>query len=563
MRLDPFALPQGTQHRFAILFQLVIVLGWHVGTYTLRWANLVEWRGVPWVLSGLCGAISVLVVAVLIMWSYPARTIRRSRLRPLGPTVDAKLCSVVQQTAATAGFGAVQFFVSDSWTQTAFAFGTARRPLIGMGGGMKVVARGKPSLLRAAVLHELAHIQNGDLTYYFLGLALIQSFFGISCIFIFIWIIELIWDFVSVWIFAEMNIGSMLYYGWEEYVPRLFIYLFWFFLLWLILVVCFRRLVQIREHYADWQAQNLGAGQELIRPIAGKRASTGLSGILARHPDPALRFEAYNRASAALRPTAIDGFLIGVLFACLALALDAEIPLRFNDSISELLLGTVGIGLFVSIGFNCASVFQQGIVARAVDSQPLFNISIDLIIFALGLYVGLLVADLAWPTSATYWVYALAGWSDAGVDDFVARALEILPFVVGLPVVAGFSVFPTLLLVKRWRRATRPRMLLFILRALMFYMMAIVAGSVAPFVLPADFWSLDDLPSSVSVIAADSLALATESPWLFLLIQMPSVLVWNLLSTLFIVICTLGHRTSTGRVWPYLNAHQTDRPDWR
>ncbi|MEU9321731.1 M48 family metalloprotease [Streptomyces sp. NPDC048295] len=133
------------------------------------------WLSVVWPLL-------VVAVAAVLMWVIPAWKARRSRVVPL-ETVDpeGEIHAVLRQLATVAGLDRLPRVIVDpaAVSGSAVVFGSNRRPTIRLHGGLLVRRHTDPERFRAVVLHEYAHIRNGDITLTYLTVALWRAFLGL------------------------------------------------------------------------------------------------------------------------------------------------------------------------------------------------------------------------------------------------------------------------------------------------------------------------------------------------------------------------------------------------
>ncbi|MFI7553206.1 M48 family metalloprotease [Micromonospora sediminimaris] len=134
----------------------------------------------PWWPSRVWPAL-VVVVAAALMWTIPAWKARRSRVVPLETVdVDGDIRKTMSELAAVAGLDRLPRIVIDPAAASggAVVFGSNRRPTVCLHGGLLVGRSTDPEGFRAVVLHEYAHIRNGDVTLTYLTVALWRAFLG-------------------------------------------------------------------------------------------------------------------------------------------------------------------------------------------------------------------------------------------------------------------------------------------------------------------------------------------------------------------------------------------------
>ncbi|MGW0732338.1 M48 family metallopeptidase [Streptomyces sp. NPDC002851] len=138
-----------------------------------RWAQPPPW----WVPLSWLILLSV-AAAALFFW-LPVWKTRRSRAVPLA-TVDhdGEIRRVLEDVAAVAGLARMPRVVIDPAVASAGAlvFGRNRRPIVSLHGGLLVRRLRDPEGFRAVLLHEFAHIRNGDVTLTYTTVALWRVF---------------------------------------------------------------------------------------------------------------------------------------------------------------------------------------------------------------------------------------------------------------------------------------------------------------------------------------------------------------------------------------------------
>ncbi|WP_030264997.1 M48 family metalloprotease [Streptomyces violens] len=126
--------------------------------------------------------VLMVIVAAVLMWAIPAWKARRGRVVPLEAVDgDGSVRGALTELAATAGLERAPQVVVDPAAASAGAvvFGSNRRPVLCLHGGLLVRARTDPEGFRAVLLHEFAHIRNGDVTLTYLTVALWRAFLGV------------------------------------------------------------------------------------------------------------------------------------------------------------------------------------------------------------------------------------------------------------------------------------------------------------------------------------------------------------------------------------------------
>ncbi|GAA3990387.1 hypothetical protein GCM10022247_06390 [Allokutzneria multivorans] len=126
--------------------------------------------------------VAVVVGAVVLFLTLPARLLRTRRARPLEASdPSGEILRMVEAASETAGLRQVPKVVVEPLRARADAvvFGSNRRPIVCLSAGMLVCASTEPERFRAVLLHELAHIRHGDITLTYATVALWRVFLGL------------------------------------------------------------------------------------------------------------------------------------------------------------------------------------------------------------------------------------------------------------------------------------------------------------------------------------------------------------------------------------------------
>ena len=211
MRLNPFAFPSETDFRFAQL--VVATLGASIVVFTMAYNSVPgiwEWKQAEYqrcytavqaaypgdtatdiidrvAAHGACTAPTdrvqtttvggaVLLLAALIAtlyWLLPRWKRWRADLVPLREEDDPELLAALRALSHEAGLREAPEFVWNplNLAINGLAFGRRGRYYLALSGGLAVQYRIDPPAFRAVLLHELAHLHNGDVDKTYLALA--------------------------------------------------------------------------------------------------------------------------------------------------------------------------------------------------------------------------------------------------------------------------------------------------------------------------------------------------------------------------------------------------------
>src|SRR5882672_2527763 len=205
-RLNPFAFPSDTDFRFWLLIVSVVSASLSVYESLLRdWilpAHLLGIDGnlrlncfevidtqigaclhqnrtilLPWLLGG---TLATLGLAFALYWIHPALKLSRGRLLLLQGADTAEICRCLSGLRTEAGLNHPPVFVWNplNSARTGLAFGRLGRHYVALSGGLVTTFYTDPSSFRAVVLHELAHLRNGDVDKTYLTISIWRSFVG-------------------------------------------------------------------------------------------------------------------------------------------------------------------------------------------------------------------------------------------------------------------------------------------------------------------------------------------------------------------------------------------------
>ena len=133
-----------------------------------------------WWIPVVC-LVAVVAAAALMFRALPAWKTRRSRVVPLHAVdLGSEFTLTLAALATEAGLDRIPFVVVDPvavGSANAVVFGSNRHPVVCLDGGL-LVRDG--DLFRARVLHEFAHIRNGDVTVAYATIALWRAFLALA-----------------------------------------------------------------------------------------------------------------------------------------------------------------------------------------------------------------------------------------------------------------------------------------------------------------------------------------------------------------------------------------------
>jgi len=249
----------------------------------------------PWVLWQMGGMGLVIVVAAIIYCLFPTWEFKTRRLEPIDPSELPEVAHELQSIAEIARLPKPPVFVwSPLATGLPVVFGGYKKYYVALSAWF--IAQyfyGDRTSFRAIMLHELAHIRNGDVHKTFLTLSLCLAFLVTTLtpgLFIFFWRLAIL--------------------RWWDAVP-----LFLNGILWTsIVVLSGLAVLRARECYADVRASTWDQASRIDRVLAALSAPVGKGWrrYFQFHPDPGERRQIVEDPSRLLRLRFADALGIGI-----------------------------------------------------------------------------------------------------------------------------------------------------------------------------------------------------------------------------------------------------------
>ncbi|WP_405826367.1 M56 family metallopeptidase [Streptomyces sp. NBC_00838] len=208
------------------------------------------------------GAVAIATV-VALYWLLPVWKTRRSKVVPLDAMdVHGTLRPLLDELVAIAGLtGPPRFVVAPAEvTASAVVFGRWHRPTICLDGGLIATSDTQRDRFRAVVLHELAHVRNGDVGVTYFTVALWRVFLVLV---------------LPLWV--AMSLGALFLTGTPEgrgvYAPFNTHTLVFGCLIVVAVYLTRAGILRNREIYADLMAARWGASQEPWEITAPRRST--------------------------------------------------------------------------------------------------------------------------------------------------------------------------------------------------------------------------------------------------------------------------------------------------
>ena len=246
----------------------------------------------------LGGVTLLLVVASLIYWFLPTWKIRRAKLVPLSAEDAPEVVACLADLCREIGLSHPPVFVWNPLNpvSSGLAFGRLGRYYVALTGGLVTQFYTDRPAFRAMMLHELAHLRNGDVDKTYFTVAIWRAFVAAALV-----------PFVISWPLAVSLIGKpwgdILNEGWRVLALAALVYL------------TRNAVLRVRETYADVRASvwdgPTGALcrvlETLPRPKGGRWRD-----VLRVHPDPGERRRALDDTDRLFRMGFWDAFGTGI-----------------------------------------------------------------------------------------------------------------------------------------------------------------------------------------------------------------------------------------------------------
>lgn len=368
--LDPFALPDETRSRFALMVLAALVLAFTSG-FALR-ILVLPWGTSPlagmaaptadvndprffaahrdYALGLAAGLVNMMgagvVLAVAVAWAaraifrrYPERLRRQKAAQPLaadGP--GGRLAALLHDLCAARGVPAPPVEVYGPLTsQHAQVYGSTEQPRLLVGRGMLLQAARRPAEVAAVLHHEVAHIANQDVSRSYLTWSLFAAAGALALAPVLLGIAGNLAASAA----QRLADGQWARF-WGTNVPTAGFSLAQLAGAGALLVVALASFLRVRETFADWRAASWGQRATLL-DILRRNAAVGEErpwGFRPRlHPSAAERIAALEQPLRLFGLSGEVAFLAGAL-AGLALPPLAMFTLQAGLALSGLASGT-------------------------------------------------------------------------------------------------------------------------------------------------------------------------------------------------------------------------------
>nr|WP_225953299.1 M48 family metalloprotease [Kibdelosporangium phytohabitans] len=301
----------------------------------------------------------LLVVAACALFAVlPGWRARRSRVVPLAAVDPAgEIAADLADLVRKAGLSSAPRVVVDPVAAStgAVVFGRNRRPTVCLHGGLLTRRRADPEGFRAVVLHELAHIRNGDVTITYVTVAAWRVLLALMFVPYLAW---------YVFRFANGLAGPLL---WSSNAPAVVRSLLLMVVLAGLVSLARSDVLRSREFYADITAARWGAAPHGWAVSAApsparaglRRALDSFAGLWRTHPSWESRRAALTDPEALFTISALPMFLAGAAATLISSQVayvlatykvfDEWLSLSFEIATAALVTGVVGIALWRTV----------------------------------------------------------------------------------------------------------------------------------------------------------------------------------------------------------------------
>ena len=453
LELDPFALPQETRGRFRMFIAAAVVFAWSLGSWWVEVPNLytIDWRAEPelqkhfdrlkesldWktidpeaivlfrksrlfrqvteflqfqigripisiCITALCGMIAL----TLYCW-HPVFVTRRYRITPLEAPEAAKEMS---RLSAIAGIDPPRIAIKPGFLD-GLAFGRKGREVLALGGPCSIFRRRWTRHTRAVVLHEMAHLVNGDIrtrvgsSSVWIALTTNLSVVGMLAV----GASFLLLGKVQIPVFRPSFLpaeAEPFLVGGETTFIRTLVLLLVVWWLW-------SELVRAREFYADARVATWGFREPLLETLRLGEANAAKKRFGQRHPPHIARIQHLENSGKLFHVSRRLSFLTGLLLALVGaqmtpLSTDMTFILMSICTPLVFLLGPVALLVLPAVFFGVLCLLAYlvtGALGTQVQRETIAELATTphhrwgylgllrtAVFFALGLETGLLLS---------------------------------------------------------------------------------------------------------------------------------------------------------------------------
>lgn len=408
-QLNPFALPSETTTRFTLLIVAAVALAFNLGLMLIRplmedlliqiaathqpdlGADIIEYqlfqqRNIMIMRQGLQAlsvplglTILMLGLALVLYWSHPLWIKFRRRKTSQQGEHDPALLQAVGEIAQAAGVLVPPQVELQKVPSRLHVIGLPKCYVLWVGSSWRLALRKRPASFRLAVLHELAHIVNGDVGRIFFAVAL--------------WIALVLMLLIPVAGAAALALGTIVIQrnSLLQELPRLLVLYLQIGSTLAMIGAVRASLLRVREFYADWRVAEWGAQSALItlferQPQPADAKTSRWKWFWRKHPYITERLAALQQPAHLFRLALDLPFFVGFFFVLL---------------LQSSLIMLMGISNLVLTG---ASIWvTHGLLHPATSSwlSSSADLAFPLLLILGGLSVGILLVWLGYLVTET------------------------------------------------------------------------------------------------------------------------------------------------------------------
>lgn len=328
IRLNPFVVPTESRALFLMLvltaLSFILFIGIAIGLIYIVVFDLSTLDSVPSAGQSQLGgllidliaapaiAVAIFVIPVILVYrTSPNRIRRRRRWQPFEAERDPRLAQELDDLTAIAEVAPPAIELSEGLSFSRLdgeAFGFPPNYVLGLDGARRGM-RKQPFQFRTVVLHELAHIKNGDIR----RTQLVEALWGVLPFVVTILFMVLVW--LSA-LFVDRIVSDQLAIPPDALGGIIYLLLAQPFLIFAVFLVLRGSLLRMREVFADWRVVLWGYEAPLRDLLEAKSRQTKTR-WWELHPTPQDRLKAldkpYSLFGISIKFCALLGLLFGLL----------------------------------------------------------------------------------------------------------------------------------------------------------------------------------------------------------------------------------------------------------
>ncbi len=417
------AFPAETNSLFAMLMVAVVLLSGFFGKMSLFLygpEDLIRDNGIApldlIIPTTTITWVVVFAVALMLFFTHPRRIRKLKNASPITEQ-DFSIRERIRGLAQGVGIREPRIEMAPQGTggSSGQVFGTGTPYIVLLGDGLRQWRKIKQDFFDALLLHELAHIYNGDVWRTYLSECLWKCLTWLLIIpILFYSIFQILKFLILIVISHEGSVSTLLgnFYLIAQCSAVIGI-----------LVLFCARLLRIREYYADWQAAQWGATnalQEMLEDLSEQQEQQNEFRLVRFHPSARMRLKVLYGDSKLIRISHTTIFLAGILLAfllsggievLLGVFISAASPIAdvgqttndFGQLLVSVIILLVGFLILAIVLFLAPAWLLTGILGVQIQKHAVFNwvadhrgflsyftLVVPAIIFTAGVELGIL-----------------------------------------------------------------------------------------------------------------------------------------------------------------------------